>query len=73
MKSVLTEIGKAVMDLIETYGIDKDSDYVKKPISHALYYTWKKWDAKEKPKEYTKHDLGRYDPYTDSFVKESEE
>ena len=47
MKSRLTDIGKAVMNLIEEYGIAKDSGYVRKPISYALYQTWRKWDGKE--------------------------
>lgn len=51
MKSALTDIGRAVMDLIEAYGISKDSGYVQKPISYALYQTWRKWDEKEKPRE----------------------
>ena len=50
-QSKLTEIGKAIVDLIETWDIAKNSSYVKKPISFALYYTWKKWDAKEKARE----------------------
>ena len=47
MQSRLSEIGKAVMNLIEEYGIAKESGYVRKPISYALYQTWKKWDKKE--------------------------
>ena len=47
MKSKLSEIGKAVMNLIEEYNIAKESSYVRKPISYALYQTWKKWDKKE--------------------------
>jgi hypothetical protein len=50
MKSALTDIGKAVMNLIEEYGITKDSGYVQKPISYALYQTWRKWDKVEKPR-----------------------
>lgn len=50
MKSALTDLGKAVMNLIEEYGIAKDSGYVQKPISYALYQTWRKWDKEEKPK-----------------------
>lgn len=55
MKSALTDIGKAVMNLIEAYGIAKDSGYVKKPISFALYQTWKLWDVQEKPRQADKH------------------
>ena len=51
MKSALTDIGKAVMNLIEEYGIAKDSGYIRKPISYALYQTWKVWDAKEKARK----------------------
>lgn len=51
MKSALTEIGKAVMNLIEEYGTAKESGYVRKPISYALYQTWKKWDKQEEPTE----------------------
>lgn len=50
MKSKLTDIGKAVMNVIEEYGIAKDSEYVRKPISYALYRTWRKWDEQEKPR-----------------------
>lgn len=55
MKSALSDFGKAVMTLIEEYGIAKDSDYVKKPISYALYQTWRKWDMREKPKQEVKN------------------
>lgn len=51
MKSALSEIGKAVMNVIEQYGIAKESGYVQKPISYALYHTWKIWDKKEKPRQ----------------------
>jgi hypothetical protein len=50
MKSALTDIGKAIMNLIEEYDIAKDNEYVRKPISYALYHTWRRWDEKEKPR-----------------------
>ena len=58
MKSALTDIGKAVINLIEEYGIAKDSGYVQKPISYALYQTWRKWDKKEKPRMAGKRGTG---------------
>ena len=51
MKSNLSEFGKAVMNLVEEYGIAKESSYVRKPISYALYQTWKKWDKMEEGEE----------------------
>ena len=48
MKSALTDIGKAVMNLIEEYGIARENGHVQKPISYALYQTWKRWDKSEK-------------------------
>lgn len=76
MKSALTDIGRAVMDLIEAYGVAKDSGYVQKPISYSLYQTWRRWDEKEKPRKAGKRERGmkrtydakRFDgkcPYTD--------
>lgn len=56
MKSTLTDIGKAVMNLIEEYDIAKDSGYVRKPISYALYQTWRRWDEKEKPRQAKKEE-----------------
>jgi hypothetical protein len=50
MTNTLTDIGKAVKDLIEEYGIAKENKYVQKPISYALYNTWKSWDKREKPR-----------------------
>ena len=41
-------IDEAIIDVINAYEIAKKSDYVSKPISYALYHTWKQWDAKEK-------------------------
>lgn len=54
MTSKLTNIGRAIMTLLEEYSAAKDNDYVNKPISYALYQTWEIWDAKEKPKEVVK-------------------
>lgn len=51
MKSKMTPLGKAIVDLIETWDIANSSAYVRKPISYALYHTWKKWDKKEEPRE----------------------
>lgn len=70
MKSALTDIGGAVMDLIEAYGVAQNSRYVQKPISYALYQTWRKWDKKEKPRMAGKrtYDAELFDgkcPYTD--------
>ena len=50
-KSKMTEIGKAIVDLIETWDIANSSAYVRKPISYALYHTWQKWDKKEQARE----------------------
>lgn len=50
MTSKLTDIGRAIMTLLDEYSNAKESDYVIKPISYALYQTWRIWDAKEKPR-----------------------
>lgn len=47
-KSKITPIGQAIVDLINNYEIAKESGYVRKPISYALYHTWQMWDKKEK-------------------------
>lgn len=41
------KIGKAIGDLVEAYEEAIHNSGVYKPISYALYQTWKKWDAKE--------------------------
>ena len=41
------KIGRAIGDLIEAYEDAIHISEIKKPISFALYNTWKKWDAKE--------------------------
>lgn len=51
MTSKLTELGKAIMHLISEYDRAKEADYIHKPISYALYQTWKMWDSKEKESE----------------------
>lgn len=51
MKSALTDIGEVVMNLIEEYGNVKDAEHIRKPISYALYQTWRKWDERENPRE----------------------
>ena len=48
-KSKISPLGQAMLDLIEEWQIAKESEYVQKPISYALYHVWKQWDAKEKP------------------------
>ena len=48
MTSKLTELGKAIMHLISEYDRAKEADHIHKPISYALYQTWKVWDSKEK-------------------------
>lgn len=49
-KSKTSPLCKAILDFINTYNSAVDSTLVKKPISYALYQTWKMWDAKEKPR-----------------------
>ena len=51
MTSKLTDIGRAIMTLLDEYSNAQETDYVVKPISYALYQTWRIWDAKEKPRE----------------------
>ena len=41
------KIGKAIGDLIEAYEDTIHCSRVNKPISFALYQTWKKWNEKE--------------------------
>jgi hypothetical protein len=41
------KIGKAIGDLIEAYEIAIHTKEVHKPISFALYQTWRKWNEKE--------------------------
>ena len=51
MTSKLTDIGRAIMTLLDEYSNAQESDYVIKPISYALYQTWRIWDAREKPRK----------------------
>lgn len=41
----------AIYDIQDQYEEALHLGFVKKPMAYALYQTWKKWDAKEKPKE----------------------
>ena len=50
MKTALTDIGRAIMILLDEYANAKETDYVVKPISYALYQTWRLWDAREEPR-----------------------
>lgn len=47
-KSKVTDIGHAVLDLIEEYNIVRDLEWVHDPVAFALYHTWKKYDAGER-------------------------
>ena len=42
---------QAIIDFMEAWGIANASPFVRKPISNALYHTWKIWDKKETTKE----------------------
>lgn len=48
MKSRVTEIGEAILDLIKIYTELKDDPYTKNPVARALYFTWKKYDIDKK-------------------------
>ena len=48
MKSRVTEIGEAIIDLIMIYTELKDDPYTKNPVARALYFTWKKYDIDKK-------------------------
>lgn len=47
-KSKITDIGHAVLDLIEEYNIVRDLEWVHDPVAFALYHTWKKYDVGER-------------------------
>ena len=47
MKSRVTEIGEAILDLIKIYADLKEDPYTKDPVARALYFTWKKYDEKK--------------------------
>lgn len=51
MKSRLSSIGYAVMDLIEAYQRATASEFVRDPVCYALYQTWRKYDRARKEKE----------------------
>lgn len=44
------KIGKAIGNLIEEYEYAIHNASVYKPVSYALYQTWKKWNEKEEPR-----------------------
>ena len=39
---------RAIRLLIEQYGHSKNSEYVKKPVAHALFKTWRRVDGGSK-------------------------
>ena len=47
MKSRVTEIGGAILDLIKIYADLNEDPYTKDPVARALYFTWKKYDEKK--------------------------
>lgn len=47
-KSKVTDIGHAVLDLIEEYNIAKETEYVRNPVAYALYHTWRKYDTEDR-------------------------
>ena len=47
MKSRVTEIGEAILDLIKIYADLKEDPYTNDPVARALYFTWKKYDEKK--------------------------
>ena len=51
MKSRLSDIGYAVMDLIEAYQRATASEFVRDPVCYALYQTWRKYYRARKEKE----------------------
>lgn len=51
MKSRVTEIGEAILDLIKIYADLKEDPYTKNPVARALYFTWKKYDIDKKVNE----------------------
>ena len=55
-RSKVSPLGQAIIDLIETWNVAKDSDHVVKPVSYALYHVWKKWDSNEKPRNRKQED-----------------
>ena len=47
-KSKVSDIGHAVLDLIEEYNIAKEAEYVRNPVAYALYHTWRKYDTEDR-------------------------
>ena len=45
------KIGKAIGDLVEAYEEAIHNSGVYKPVSYALYQTWKKWNEKEESRK----------------------
>lgn len=43
-------LGKVVDYFLKEYNKALKNSYVRKPISYALYHTWKMIDEKEKPR-----------------------
>lgn len=43
------KIEKALALLVGEYNQCKDNQWIRKPVSYALYHTWKWCDANEKP------------------------
>lgn len=42
---------QAIIDFLEAWRVANDSPFVRKPVSNALYHTWKLWDKKETSRE----------------------
>ena len=47
----IISIERAVNTVIQNYKKAKDLKFVRKPISYALYQTWKHYDAIEKERQ----------------------
>lgn len=45
------KLGKAIGDLIANYEDAIHNSGVNKPISYALYQTWKQWNEKEESRK----------------------
>lgn len=44
-------IGDAIVMLCDEYNKAKEQSFILKPVSYALYQTWKFYDEKEKPRK----------------------
>lgn len=44
------ELNKAMDDLYDAYEDAVQCEFIHKPVSYALYETWKKWNEKELPR-----------------------